>query len=62
MPNLAECLIDTKFRVFEVGDKIVHSREPGKHYTIDSFFVENGVKLMRFGMHVCCPEFWSKVQ
>ena len=66
MSSLTNCLTNTKFRVFEVGDKIVHSAERHNVCTISSFFKDsyNDKKLMHLegcGRSRYSPAHWSKV-
>jgi len=58
--KLMDCLIDTKMRVFEIGDTIVHSYDMNNVYTLAS---KQG-KLMRIEGHpfLFSPKFWSKVK
>lgn len=44
--NLTEILSQTKMRVFEVGDRVVHRTDLGSVFTISSFVYEGQEKKM----------------
>jgi len=64
MTRLRECLVNTKNRVFKVGDRIVHTSSPNIH-TIKSFIMERGRTLMtldKYDEEMFCTTYWSKVK
>lgn len=62
--RLYKAIADTKFRIFEVGDKIVHLGEPSNICTIESLFIEGGRKLMKLttSSYNFCPSHWNLVK
>ena len=67
MASLLECLAKTKFRVFKVGDRIVHSTDPNTIYVIESFCssARERMKLKEVkegSWREFSATFWSKVK
>lgn len=63
MTSLLECLAKTKFRVFEVGDRIVHEHDP--EVCVIKSFHDDGRGLMKLdngSWGYFATTYWSKVR